>query len=156
DQWIVVGDVYAETRELLVAESARWTVDRVGDQNVVARSRHREQRERDCRQSRWHRERGVAAFERRHRTLQIGDGRQSVKTIADAGILAALGRLEIGHALEKHRRGAVDRSVDRTQMLARIATKMGDLGCGPRLAPPAHTVERSAAAICAACASVVW
>ena len=63
--------------------------------------------------------------------------------------------LALGHALEKHRRGAVDRSVDRAQMFARIATQMGDLGCGPRLAPLAHTIERSAAAICAACASVV-
>src|ERR1700737_3945898 len=119
---------------------------------MVARFCHRKEPERDCRQSRRNRERAVASFERRHRALKIGGGRQSMQAVADARIFSTLGRLKIGDALEEHCRRAIDRRVDRAEMLLRIAAEMGDAGCGTRLAPPAHTVERSAAAIWAACA----
>ena len=122
---------------------------------MIARLRHGEERQRDCRQSRGDRQRGVAAFERRHRALEIGDRRQSMQAVADAGILATLGRLEIGDAIEEHRRRTVHRRVDRAEVLLRIATEMGDFGCRPRLAPLAHATRANAAAICAACASAV-
>ena len=64
---IVVAHLDAEARQMSVAEPPRRSVDRVGDEDVVAGARQREQRQRRRREARRHRERRVAAFDLRDR-----------------------------------------------------------------------------------------
>ncbi len=86
---------------MVVAEAARRAVDRVGDENVVARLQECEQRQRRRREPRRHGERGKRAFDGRDRVLQIGDGRQAVQAVADALVLAARRQLELAATVGK-------------------------------------------------------
>ena len=74
---IVVAHLDPETLELLLAEAPRRTIHGVGDQQVIAGPRRREQCERDRGQARGNRQGGMSALERRHRGLQIEHGRQA-------------------------------------------------------------------------------
>ncbi len=113
---------------MVVAEAPRRAVHRIGDQHVIAGAGQREQRQGRRGQARWHGERGVAAFERRDRGLQIGHRRQAVQAVVQALRLAALRRLVVGDRVEQDRRRAIDRRVDRAQMPRRVAPEMRDFG----------------------------
>ena len=158
-QRIVVAHFDTEALELIVAEAPRRTVHRIGDEHVIAGARRAEERQRDGGESRRHRERCVPAFELRHRRLQIGDRRQAVQAIGNAGEFATLGGLQLGDAIEQDGRRAVDRRVDRTQVLLWIAPEVGNAGGAPALAArPLHlghagSSSRSARLIAATCAS---
>ena len=113
---------------MVVAESARRTVDGVGDEQVIAGLERRQQRQRRRCQARRNGERGVPAFECRERALKVGDGRQPVQSVREARILAARRALEVGHRRQQDRRRAKHRRVDRAEKPARIASGMRNLG----------------------------
>ena len=112
---------------------------------MIARLREREKRKRRRRESRRHDERGVAAFERRQRVLEVGDGRQPVQPVRHARELAARGLLELGDVVEQQRRGAKHRRVHRAQKASRIAPEMRDLRRRPITASARSSGRASAA-----------
>ncbi len=160
-QRIVIADVDPEAAQVVVAETARRPVDRIGDEHVVARPGEREQRKRRRRQPGGHRERRVPALERRERLLEIGDGRQSVQAVRKPGEFAARGAFEIGDVAEQDRRRPEHRRVHRAEEAARIATEMRDVrrrSVAPAIAAlrAAHRAfSRSAATMASTCASTL-
>ena len=127
---------------------------------MIAGPRRAEQRQRDGGESRRHRERCVPAFELRHRRLEVGDRRQTVQAVGNAGIFAALGGFQLGDAIEQDRRRPVDRRVDRAEVPLRIASQVSDVGgvsalaAGPLLLGHAGSSSRNARVIAATCAAI--
>ncbi len=117
---------------------------------MIAGPRRGEQRQRDRGEPRGNGQRCVAALERRDRALQIAHGGQTVQAIGDARIFTALGGLEIGDRVEQDRRRAVDRRVDRAQVLPRIAAEVRDRRGRPQLGPGAGVVTHAGSGCCSA------
>ncbi len=160
-QRIVIAHLDAEARQMQVAEPARRPVDGVGDEDVIAGARERQQRKRRRGESGRNGQRREAAFDLGDRALQVGDGRQTVQAIRNARMLTACRLFQLGDRFEEDRRRAKHRRVDGPHELSGVAPEVARLRGGPhRFLFPGHAASlvvprASAARIRATCSGIV-
>ena len=119
DQRIVIAHGDAVAGQDLVAELPGRAVGAVGDEQMVARVHHRQQRRRDRREAR--RQQGDAgalrSFERQHGRFERFGGRRAAPAVL---IARAMGEKILGVRIE-HGRGVIDRRIDEAVIGAGLA-----------------------------------
>ncbi len=119
DQRIVIAHGDAVAGQGLIAELSGRAVGAVGDEQMVARAHHRQQRRRDRRQTgRQQRDAGaLRSFEREHGRLQRFGRRRAAPPVL---IARAVGEIILGVGI-KHGRGVIDRRIDEAMIGAGLA-----------------------------------
>ena len=126
DQRIEIGRLDPHPRENRIAEDARGTIDRIGDEDMVAGLDRREQGQRD---------RGEAG-RREHRSggaRELGPGLG--QRLGRRRALRAIGKMRVARdevliGRKQHGRAAIDRRVDETMLLRGMSAGVDELGAG--------------------------
>ena len=123
DQRIVIGRLDAHAAQEAVAEGARRQIGGIGDEQMIAGFERGQQRDGDRGEARRRQHRSGGAGDLRPRLFQRFRRRRAVRAIGEA--LAVAG-FELRKSRLQHRRAAIDRRVDETKLLFRVAPRMNE------------------------------
>ena len=126
DGRVVVGGLDAEPPQRPVADLARRLIDRVGDQDVVARLGERQQCCRDGRGAGRRQPRARPAFQLRDGRLQRLRGGRAAPAVG----VALVAPLEAVERPEEDGRAAVDGGVDKAVVGEGVSPRVHDIGRG--------------------------